>query len=28
MDEDVFLRGEEINDANIGKVVWWWGLKK
>jgi hypothetical protein len=28
MDEAVFLRGEEINDAIIGKGVWWWGLKK
>jgi hypothetical protein len=28
MDEDVFLKGEEINDANIGKVILWWGLKK
>jgi phage repressor protein C with HTH and peptisase S24 domain len=28
MDEDVFLRGEEINNTIIGKVVWWRGLKK
>ena len=28
MHEAVVLRGEEINNAIIGKVVWWWGLQK
>jgi SOS-response transcriptional repressor LexA len=28
MHETVVLRGEEINNAIIGKVVWWWGLQK
>jgi len=28
MHETVVLRGEEINNAIMGKVVWWWGLQK
>ncbi len=28
MNDAVVLRGEEIDTAIIGKVVWWWGLQK
>jgi hypothetical protein len=27
-DEVFVLKGEEINDAIIGKIVWWWGRFK
>jgi hypothetical protein len=28
MDETIVLRSEEINNAIIGKIVWWRGLQK